>query len=358
MKRCPDHSKRTCKRAWSLWWLLLLGAGLLLLGGCRPAPPEPAASRIAFVTATPRPRIVLNEGLRSFPQESPPEPAFFAEANELGQVLVLEYHQVGYPEQRYQRTPANFRADLERLYRLGYYPVNFVELIQGLPDVPPGKKPVVLTFDDSLLSQFRILDDNTIDTDSAVGILLDFHQRHPDDWPSRATFFVLGNDTNEHKALFGQSKWAGAKLQFLVNWGMEIGSHTATHIDLSMATAERIGWELAVSKHVVEELVPGYTVQTLSVPFGGFPYSVELLRQGDWGGFEYRYVGNAAAWGGPTVSPFHQDFEPYRVPRLEVTATSLERWLAYVEEHPDEYYVSDGDPRRLTYPQVEAAARP
>jgi hypothetical protein len=71
----------------------------------------------------------------------------------------------------------------------------------------------------------------------------------------------------------------------------------------------------------------------------------------------YSYAGNVAAWGGPSVSPFDPAFEPYRAARLEVTDTSLDYWLTYFEQNPHEYYVSDGDPSRLTFPGVEAVAR-
>ncbi len=315
-------------------------------------------SGIVFVTVTPESQLTLNEGQRSRVATIPePTPLpYFAGANELGQVLVLEYHRLSYPEQRYQRTPNNFRADLERLYQNGYYPVNFIDLIHGLPDVPPGKKPVVLTFDDSDISQFRVLPDNTIDADSALGILLNFHNQHPEDWPARATFFVLGDDSANHISIFGQPKWSTPKVKFLVDVGMEVGSHTVNHVDLSVATAERISWELAVSKHVIEEMVPGYVVQTMSVPYGGFPYTLDYLKAGAWRDFYYTYAGNAAAWGGPTVSPFDKAFDPYRVSRLEVTATSLDHWLTYFEQNPDQYYISDGDPDRLTIPETEVAA--
>lgn len=345
-------------------WLFILSGLVIILSGCRlvrsPAvEPEDngSSSRIVFVTPTPRPQLRLREGQRFQSGREPPveSETYFAAANELGQLLVLEYHRIGYPEQRYQRTPDNLRADLERLYRSGYYPVNFSDLTAALPDVPAGKKPVALTFDDSDISQFRVLADNTLDADSAVGILMNFHNKYAADWPLRATFFVLGNDVADHKSLFGQPKWAKAKIQLLVNRGMEVGSHTATHADLSVATAERIQWELAVSKYVIEEMAPGYTVQSLSVPFGGFPYTLDFLREGQWGDLTYRYTGSAAAWGGPTVSPHHADFEPYRISRLEVTADSLDHWLTYFEQHPHQYYIADGDPARLTYPQEVAA---
>ena len=36
--------------------------------------------------------------------------------NELGRVMILEYHKVDQPEERWTRTPANFRGDLDRLW--------------------------------------------------------------------------------------------------------------------------------------------------------------------------------------------------------------------------------------------------
>ncbi len=348
-------------------WLLLLSLIGWAVTGCnlfQPAEPAaPTSPGIIFVTATPHSGIVLNDGGSSLARPTVPPPVvstprpYFAGANELGKVLVLEYHRLGYPELRYQRTPENLRADLERLWQSGYYPVNFIDIVHGLPDVPPGKKPIVLTFDDSDISQFRVLDDHTIDADSAVGILLNFHSQHPQDWPTRATFFVLGNDTNNYYSVFGQSDWAKAKVQLLVDLGMEIGSHTVSHTDLSVATAERIYWELAVSQHVIQEMAPGYKVQSLSVPFGGFPYTLEFLKAGQWGDYSYSYAANAAAWGGPNVSPFDPTFEPYHIARLEITDTSLDYWLTYFDINPQEYYVSDGDSSRITHPQqVEAAA--
>lgn len=320
------------------------------------APPAAAAGTIVFVTVTPAPATAKAEILATPVLPEPAVAPVYEGANELGQIMVLEYHRIAAPEQRYQRTPDNFRSDLQRLQQGGYYPVNFVDLIQGLPNVPAGKKPVVITFDDSDISQFKMLDDNMIDADSAVGILLNFHYEDPDNWPARATFFVLGDDTGDHVKIFGQPQWAKAKVQFLANTGMEIGSHTVNHTDLSVASAERIYWELAISKRVIEDMAPGYTVQTLSVPYGGFPYTLEFLKAGQWGDYSYTYAGNVAAWGGPTVSPFDPTFDPYHVPRIEVLGSSMDHWLTYFEKNPHEYYISDGDPGRITAPQLVEVA--
>lgn len=319
-----------------------------------------AVMGFATVTPTLDPAVPrLGEEYLNLPATSAtpvPSYPYYAEANEMGKVLVLMYHRIAYPETRYQRTPENMQADLERLYQSGYYPVNFIDLIRGLPDVPPAKKPIVITFDDSDITQFRVLADNTIDASSALGIMLNFHKQHGQEWPLRATFFVLADDRNDYHSLFGQPKFAKAKLKLLAKLGLEVGSHTVTHADLSVATAERIYWELAVSQHIIEEMIPNYEVQSLSVPFGGFPFTLEFLKAGRWGNYRYTYTGNAAAWGGPSPSPHNETtFQIYKIPRMEVTEDSLNYWLDYFELNPEEYYVSDGDPNRLTYPEAEPA---
>ena len=333
-------------------WILILAALGLLSCSIVPVNGSAAAAGspgIIFVTVTPPPEPIIETlGAQPLPEVTPIP--YFDGANELGKVLVLEYHRLGFPEQRFLRTPANFRADLARLYESGYYPVNFIDLIRGLRNVPAGKKPIVLTFDDSDISQFRVLPDRTVDADSAVGIILNFHNQHPD-WPTRATFFVLGNDTANYISLFGQPDWAKAKIQFLVQQGMEVGSHTVSHVGLGNLSAERIAWELAISQYVIEDLAPGYQVESLSVPYGEFPYTNDFLKAGQWRDYSYTYSGNAAAWGGPGVSPFDPAFDPYHVSRLEVTATSFDQWLTHFEQNPQAYYVSDGDANRLTAPQ-------
>ncbi|MGB9612924.1 MAG: hypothetical protein ACPL4K_01935, partial [Candidatus Margulisiibacteriota bacterium] len=49
---------------------------------------------------------------------------------------VLEYHLIGRPEGRWQRTPENFRKDLEWLYQNGYYPFNLRDVLKGFKGLP------------------------------------------------------------------------------------------------------------------------------------------------------------------------------------------------------------------------------
>ena len=96
------------------------------------------------------------QSVQRVPQPPPAvRPAPPADANELGQVPILEYHLIGTPEGPWRRSPDNFRRDLEMLHDLGYYPVRLLDYVAGRMDVPAGRSPVVLTFDDSSEGQFR-----------------------------------------------------------------------------------------------------------------------------------------------------------------------------------------------------------
>src|SRR6266404_8028014 len=114
-------------------------------------------------------------------------------ANELGRIMVLEYHKIDYPEERWTRTPENFRRDLETLYTRGYRLQNLNAVIDGRITVPAGTTPVVLTFDDSSPGQFRyVVKDGKLEIDPkcGVGILEAFIKEKPD-FGRAATFFVL-----------------------------------------------------------------------------------------------------------------------------------------------------------------------
>ena len=260
--------------------------------------------------------------------------------NRLGQVPVLQYHLIGYPEDRWQRTPENFRADLERLLAEGYYPVNLRDLASGdLSMVPAGKRAVVLTFDDSSIGQFRVAPErvavvgetvdlhNSIDPDSAVGILQAFHEEHPADWPLRATFFVLQDVDVSERVLFGQPEYAQQKLQMLIDWGMEVGSHTISHANLAESSAEVVQWQLGQSKFALEAMLPGYEITSLSVPFGLYPVDETLLAHGVYQERDYNYQAVVAVSGGLAPSPYDPAFDPYHIPRIQVFETELDYWL-------------------------------
>jgi peptidoglycan/xylan/chitin deacetylase (PgdA/CDA1 family) len=260
--------------------------------------------------------------------------------------MVLAYHRIDRPEDRWTRTPENFHKDLEYLVTHSYYPVNLIDMATGnLDRVPRGRRPIVLTFDDSTRGHFRYLDDGTVDPDCAVGILLEMHEEYGEDWPLRATFFVLLNDATEPGyALFRQPESAVQKLQALVDWGFEVGSHTIHHHTLSELSDEEVAWELAVSKSRIESLVPGYEVRSLALPYGVYPKDMSLVKEGYSESAEasYRYDAVVRLGSAVSSSPLVEGFDPHYIPRIQAIQSQLDLRLPYYEHHPEQYYVSAG----------------
>lgn len=272
--------------------------------------------------------------------------------NELGQVMVLEYHVIGPKEERWTRTPENFRRDLETLYERGYRPVNMAEVVDRHIDLPRGYSPVVLTFDDGTIGQFRYIErdgQRIIDPDSAVGILLAFHERHPD-WPLKATFYV--NDLPFEQA----DSWR-EKIRFLVQNGMEVGNHTLTHANLGRLDAAATERELGGLDHLLAQADPSLSPVTMALPYGALPRAAEAAKAGAFQGRSYQIKAFLLVGANPAHSPYSRRFDPYRVPRVQAVDSSIENrtnlafWLDYFDQQPERRYVSDGDPDAVTAPR-------
>ena len=212
----------------------------------------------------------------------PPGPAAAPRSpNELGSIMILEYHRIGEPEGRWTRSPASLRGDLERLWRHAYRAVPLNDLVSGVIDLPVGMSPVVLTFDDSSPGQFRYLERDghlLIDPDCAVGILGAFARLHPE-FSARATFFVLPAAAEPHR-LFGQPEHEARKIRYLVSHGFEVGNHTLWHADLSKYPEAVVRAQLALAQQRIEQIVPGYRLRTLALPMGNYPRELEWAIRG------------------------------------------------------------------------------
>jgi len=269
-------------------------------------------------------------------------------ANELGRIPVLMYHLIGVGKN--YLTPDQLRFHIALLRSHGFYPTTVREMVEGTMDIPAGKSPVVLTFDDSSPGQFRILADGTVDPDCAVGILRAEAERGA--WAVKATFFPL-LEVNPANVLFGQPELAVRKLQDLVEWGCEIGSHGLSHRDFSKATAAQVRRELAESKAKLESLIGnGYQLFTVSPPYGEYPSDVSLLLSGEYEGQSYQYRAVVMAWGENCPSPFSDKFDPVHIPRITSAAPeSVRKLMKYWNTHRELLYVSDGDPGTVSFPR-------
>lgn len=269
--------------------------------------------------------------------------------NELGRIMILEYHKIDYPEERWTRTPENFRRDLETLYARGYRLIALNDLLDGRISVPAGTTPVVLTFDDSSPGQFRYVERDgrvEIDPKSGVGVLEAFIREHPD-FGRAATFYVLPGASRPNK-LFNQDEYAGKKLQYLVSNGYEIGNHTLWHANLGKYEEPIVRGQIAEAQVWIQRHVPDYRPRTIALPHGVYPKDVTWAVRGTAKGASYQHDAILMVAGGAAPSPFARNFDPLHLPRIQAVEHDLAYWLGYFEKHPGERFVSDGDPAAVT----------
>ena len=279
--------------------------------------------------------------------------------NELGQIPILEYHHIGPEPKQFTRTPAQLRADLEWLHTHGFYVVNLHDILADEIDVPEGKRPVVLTFDDGPASQFSLMEVATgqlaIDPNCAVGILELFFAEHPD-FGRGGHFSVLPDRLFDWAPVADrsdQTPYVQLKMKWLVANGYEIGNHTLDHANLSKLDREQVGYQLAAANDMIHEILPDVPIEVITLPYGAYPKGSDasLLR-----GFQYqdrRYEWSAALLVGanPTVAPLSTQYEPFAMARIQAFDAELDKWFTIFEEQPGILYVSDGDPNTVTVPK-------
>ena len=306
-------------------------------GTTTPARHAAAPSPRVAATATPsRPAVVV-------------APAS-VHADELGAVPVLMYHQlVAVPKGDYDQTPAQYRAELEQLYAHGYRTVTAADLTAGTIDLPAGRHPMVLTFDDSTVSQYRELPDGSVDPGTAVGILLAVAKAHGEDHPV-ASFYV------------NASPFAGkdAYLAKLAALGMELGDHTASHANLRQLDAAGVQRELAQGLAVITGAVPTAKVTTMALPFGASPHDRALAHTGASAGTSYDFRGVLLVGSNPARSPYAVGFDPLQLPRIRSgrrtgdQAFTSTQWLPELFSGAVTAFTSDGDPAHISFPRAKA----
>ncbi|MDO8684654.1 MAG: polysaccharide deacetylase family protein [Armatimonadota bacterium] len=263
--------------------------------------------------------------------------------NELGKVLILEYHDVSDKEARWSRHYNNFKADLQRLYQAGYRPVSLRDFVRNRISVPAGMSPVVFTFDDATEGQFRYTD-TAIDPNCAVAILEDFHEKHPG-WALEATFYVY------YPNPFRQPKLIEKKLRHIISQGMDIGNHTYSHVNLKKLSSIDAAKEIALSVQAARNYAPKAIVDSIALPYGLGPVDEAVLRSGEYDGQNYQNIAALLVGAEPALSPADTKFNPYRLPRVQAIQSELDMWLGYFKRHPEKRYISDGDPDTITAPK-------
>lgn len=273
--------------------------------------------------------------------------------NELGKVMVLEYHLIGEPEDRWRRTPENLRKDFQLLYDNGYYPVSVLDLANGNLNVPAGKTPFAITFDDSSAGQFRFIEKNgkqEADPNCAVGIMEDFKKKHPD-FPLTASFYVLPA-IKPNLRLFAQPEFKKEKLEWLLAHGYEIGNHNWFHVPLNKLDDEGVNKHLSMFVKEIKEFVPGYEVKSLALPLGMHAKNRALEAKGEFEGTKYKHEVVLLVGSATSVSPYAKDFDKLAVQRVQGGDTEYgpEAFMKQQIKH-NTRFISDGKKDQITAPE-------
>ena len=277
--------------------------------------------------------------------------------NELGEFMILMYHDIGDEDGDWKTSRENFREDMERLYKKDYRLVDLMDMVNGQIDIPAGTTPVVLTFDDGHSGQFNLIEKNgekIVDPDSAAGILLDLKEKYKD-------FTLAGNFyINYYPEPFGAREELAKNLEVLSNKGFDVGNHGYAHERLDkMDSPDQIQQELGKLQKIVKENFDGYKLESLALAYGRWPKKEEYheyVYSGKYNNtsYEHKAVLNVA-WS-PEISPFHKNFDPLDLERIRANdeiEQEMDRWIKYFENNPEKRYISDGDPETIAIPEAK-----
>lgn len=302
--------------------------------------------------ASPAPASASPSASANAPIPAAAPEAVAVKANELGQIPVLMYHRiVKKPDRTLDRSTKELYDELTRLAKGGYQPITAAEFVSGRFDVPAGKHPVVLTFDDSTPDQFALDANGAPRPDTAVGIIQQVARENPGFRPT-ATFFVV-------KDVFGMDDaQASAGLKWLLQHGYDVGNHTQSHADLSVLPEKKVQDEIGGMEDRIARLA-GARTATLAYPFGSVPRKEKWAREQEG---RYSFQGIFLAGWRPSPSPFDEEFDRWNIPRVrsegkikenDCTKFCSTAWLEHLDKNPHERYTSDGDPNTVTFPKAD-----
>lgn len=230
----------------------------------------PTATTTPSPTATPTPLLPTPSGTYSLTVRVP----------------ILMYHYVSDPPEGADKyrvdlsvSPANFRAQLQYLADNGFTTIDLYELslaITGKRSLPP--KPVILTFDDGYLDQYR----------NAFPMLQEFG--------FTGTFFIVTEFVDAANPAY--MSWE--MIEEMAAAGMHMEPHSRTHADLSEQPRDVLIWQILGSQETLAAHI-GYTPRFFCYPGGRYDEdTIAILEEldfwgavvtagGKWHGFNDRY---------------------------------------------------------------------
>ena len=283
--------------------------------------------------------------------------------DESGKIMIVMFHNfvssftpTKYDKGEYTTTFDDFKKLLITLYEKNYRLINMNDYLDKNVDVAAGCIPMIFTFDDGSTGQFNLIkegDKFVANKQSAVGIMEEFNKNHPD-FGLKGTFYVnLGLKTFEGEGSLEQ------RLKYLIDKGFEIGNHTLTHVNLDKVTSsDKVIKELGGNQKKMGEVVSGYKMKTLALPYGGLPAKgiEQYVVRGEYDGIQYENLALLEVGWDPAPSPVNNAFKPTSLHRVRASGinpveTDLGWWLKNLAK--SEQYVSDGNKDTITIPKAQ-----
>jgi hypothetical protein len=349
--------------------LIMVISASLLLSGCSkggdtenksslsPSSSESASPENVIATAQPTSTTVIPVPSIDVSKVKP---------NEAGKVMIVMFHNFvqsftpsKYDNGEYTTTFDEFRKLLPELYDKGYRLVNLNDYHNNNISVPAGCIPMVFTFDDGTAGQFNLVregDKLVANKDSAVGIMEEFNKTHSD-FGLKGSFYInFGSDT------FAGEGTMAERMKYLIDKGFEIGNHTYNHVNLStMKSAEKVQEEIGANQKTISELVPGYVMTSISLPYGGLPAKdiKSYVEKGEYQGVKYENLIALEVGWDPWFSPVSKNYNPLTTHRVRASGikpvdADLAWWLKQLSK--SEQYISDGNPDTVTVPKDKEEA--
>lgn len=185
-------------------------------------------------------------------------------------------------------SPTDFVAELDKIKERGYTTITFQDVLKG--DVP--EKSIILTFDDGYEN---------------------FYQNAYPELKNRgmtAVSYIIVGDIGKGDYM------TSAQIAEIDKYGIEIGSHTLSHPDLSTATETRATREVTDSKAQLETIV-GKPIISFCYPSGKFTDATELIVKNAGYSFAVTTQGGITTFG-----------DTFALNRYRVNnGTSIDNWI-------------------------------
>ena len=231
--------------------ITIFGAICFFLVGCFPAPVAPTSTP-PILTETPVPATQTPEPsstptkLNTATPTSTPTQVLVKRGPGIVRCTILLYHHVAISpiESRYYIHPENFALQMQALDEWGFETIPLSLLVKAINEgAELPLKPVIISFDDGRMDIYE----------NAFPIM----QEHD----LTGIFYVLSGGLGD-EGLVGVDE-----LQEMAEAGWEIGSHSHSHADLSIATSDSSYREVILSRKVLEDAL-GVPVKSFAYPFG------------------------------------------------------------------------------------------